>query len=316
LNVRPELVDRFRADVARLTGAAPLGIAVSGGPDSMALLLLAAAAFPGQVRAATVDHGLRREAAAEAALVARTCAGMSVPHRTLVVEVPRQASIQAAARRSRYERLAAWCREEGLPLLATAHHADDQAETLLMRMGRGAGIAGLSGIRVSRDLGGVRLVRPLLGWRRSELAAIVAGIETVSDPSNLDPRYDRVRMRALLARAGPDLDAVRVAAAASHLAAADEALDWVLGEALRSRVERIDGGRTLVDLADLPPEVARRLLERLIGQSDSPPDGPTLETALARLAEGRHASIGRLRLSPGNRILIENAPPRSRKQEP
>jgi tRNA(Ile)-lysidine synthase len=308
----PDYIDRFRAD---LTGLLPepstrLGLAVSGGPDSMALLHLAAAALPGRVEAATVDHGLRAEAAAEAALVARACAALDVRHATLRVEVTRTSSIQAAARRARYDALDGWARERGLDAVATAHHADDQAETLLMRLNRGAGLAGLSGIRASRDLGGVQLVRPLLGWRRAELAAIVEDIETIDDPSNTDPRHDRTHARALLTAAADRLDPARLAASAACLADADAALDWIVAEALRSRVEAIDDGRVLADLEGLPREIARRILFRLIVDGDSQVDGPVLDGAMARLDAGQVATLGKLKLSPGRRILIEKAPPR------
>lgn len=308
--ISDEAIGRFEAGIARLAPHGRLGIAVSGGPDSMALLRLAAAAMPDRIEAATVDHGLRPEAAGEAALVARVCASLNVPHRTLAISVAREASIQAAARRARYEALAAWSRDRGLASLATAHHADDQAETLLMRLARGAGLSGLAGIRESRDLGGVMLIRPLLGWRRTELAAVVADTETVADPSNDDPRYDRARVRALLATAGEGLDVMRIAASAGHLAEADAAIDWLVTEAIRAHTERPDDGRIVVDIEGLPREVRRRILARLIAESDSQVDGPTLETAMARLEAGLMASVGGLKLSPGRRILIEKAPPR------
>ena len=305
------LIGRFRTDVGRLAGTVDrLGLAVSGGPDSMAMLHLAAAAFPGGIEAATVDHGLRAEAAAEAALVARACATFAVPHSVLTVVVADEASVQAAARRARYVALAGWCRDRGLSVLATAHHADDQAETLLMRLGRGAGVAGLSGIRSARDLDGLRLIRPLLGWRRTELAAIVTDVETVDDPSNASPDYDRTHVRALLAGAGDAIDPLRFAASAAHLAEADAALDWLATEAIRSRVERSAEGRIAVDLEGLPCEVRRRILARLIGEADSAVDGPTLETAMARLDAGLNASLGRIILTPGRRILIKKAHPR------
>jgi len=312
VNVAASRSERFRIDLARLLPdeRVRLGLAVSGGPDSMALLRLASAACPGRIEAVTVDHGLRAEAASEAALVARACATLSVPHDIVHVEVRREASVQAAARRARYEALADWCRERGMGALATAHHADDQAETLLMRLARGAGLAGLSGIREARDLGGVRLVRPLLGWRRAELAAIVVDLETVDDPSNADPRHDRTHARALLRVAGDRLDPLRLAASAAHLAEADKALDWLVGEALRSRIDRIGDQRTAVDLEGLPREVRRRILARLIGEADSPMDGPTLEIAMSRLDAGQVTTLGTLKLSPGRRILIEKAPPR------
>lgn len=304
--------DRFLADLGALLpdGGGRLGVAVSGGPDSMALLHLAATALPGRIEAATVDHGLRAEAADEADLVARASAALGVPHVTLRVSVERRASVQAAAREARYEALAGWGRERGLVAVATAHHADDQAETLLMRLARGAGLAGLAGIRRRRDLGGLSLVRPLLGWRRAELAEIVAGVATVDDPSNADPRHDRTHARALLSAAGGRLDPARLAAAAAHLADADAAVEWLVTEVIRSRTEALDDGRTFVDLEGLPREVRRRILGRLIGEADSPVDGPTLEIAMARLDAGQAATLGALKLSPGRRILVEKARPR------
>src|SRR5262245_16934078 len=128
-------VVRFRADLQDLAGAeaGKLGIAVSGGPDSLALLLLAEAAFPGRVQAATVDHGLRTESADEAAFVAALCRQRDIPHATLRPETPIEGNIQSAARRARYALLEAWRSEQRLDWILTAHHADDQAETLLMR---------------------------------------------------------------------------------------------------------------------------------------------------------------------------------------
>lgn len=311
VSIAPSQSDRFKRDLARLLPdpAARLGVAVSGGPDSMALLHLAAQALPGQVEAATVDHRLRIAAAAEADLVARTCAAIGVPHRILPVAVERKASVQAAARQARYVALAAWGKEHGLAAIATAHHADDQAETLLMRFGRGAGLAGLAGIRERRDIGGILLLRPLLGWRRAELAALIAGVETVDDPSNIDPRYDRTHARSLLSAAGERLDPARLAVAAACLAEAEEALQWVVAEAIRSRTGRLDDGRTFADMEGLPREVRRRMLLRLIGDADSSVDGPALEIAMKRLDAGQVATLGGLKLSPGRHILIEKAPP-------
>src|SRR3954470_23762026 len=175
LDLPPDLVERFRADACRLAPAdRAFAIAVSGGPDSLALLLLAAAAFPANVHAATVDHRLRPEAAAEAAHVAMICAGLGIPHRILAVTVAPGASVQAQARAARYAALGGWMAEEGLEALLTGHHQDDQAETLLMRLVRGSGLAGLAGIRPAARIAGVKVCRPLLGWRRAELAAIVA----------------------------------------------------------------------------------------------------------------------------------------------
>jgi len=285
-------------------GARRLGLAVSGGPDSLAMLVLASAQGP--VRAATVDHGLRPEARAEAEHVARICADRGVAHDILTLSLPGGAG-QAAARMARYAALGQWCVANGLTHLATAHHADDQAETLLMRLARGAGLGGLAGVRAERPLcPGVTLIRPLLGYRKADLAAVVAaaGLVPVRDPSNADPRYGRTSARALLA-ATDWLDPARVAHSAAHLAEAEAALEWATD---RAEVEHRDGAS--LDPRGLPPEIVRRLLLRIFAQFGEAPRGPELSRLVAALQQGRAATLGRLKATPGLRWTIAPAPPR------
>ncbi|QHL90756.1 tRNA lysidine(34) synthetase TilS [Sphingomonas changnyeongensis] len=291
--------------LSAVTGDARIGIAVSGGPDSLALLLLAAAERPGQVRAATVDHGLRAEAAAEAAAVGAVCARLGVAHDVLQVRVA--GSVQAGARDARYQALAGWAADHGLSHVATAHHADDQAETLVMRLARGAGLAGLAGIRRERPLApGITLIRPVLDWRRAELRAVVdaAGIMPAADPSNDDPRFDRTHARRLMA-AVPWLDPARLAHSAAILAEAEAALDWA---AARLADERIAGDT--LDPRGLPPELVRRLVLRLLAAFGIVPDGPRLARLIARLDAGRTATIGTVKALPGPVWRFMPAPPR------
>ena len=293
-----------------------IGIAVSGGPDSLALLLLAVAARPGLVEAATVDHGLRPESAGEANMVAELCEQLAVPHVTLKADWPKlpTSAIQARARDARYELLDCWARDRGLGAVMTAHHADDQAETLLMRLGRGAGLGGLAGARASRPLSSgskVRLVRPLLSWRRSELGAIVerAGLDPIDDPSNRDPRHERTRARAVLGTQGWP-DALSVAASASHLADAEEALEYSALALFEERV-RIDSRSATFDTAKLPSELRRRLMLKLFAAlGESPPRGPDLERAMATLAAGKRCTLGGLMLTGGPVWRVEPVPPR------
>lgn len=285
-------VARFREDVVALIGDSPvrLGLAVSGGPDSLALLLLACAAFPGQVRAATVDHGLRPENAEEARSAAGICASLGVEHALLAAgRPPAGASMQAQARTLRYGLLADWAETAGLSHVATAHHADDQAETLLMRLARGSGLPGLAGIRGQRAIrenDEVRLIRPLLGWRRAELAELVerAGLTAVDDPSNRAPGFDRTRFRALLAASG-ELDPIRLAGAASHLADCEAALAWAAEAAWALRAVR--GAELEIEMAGLPREIARRLARRAIEtiRAESGLGGDWREDGLDRLME-------------------------------
>ena len=243
------LIARFRADCALDEDyGTHLGVAVSGGPDSLALMLLAHAAMPGKVRAATVDHGLRPESADEAAFVARVCADLGIPHAILPVRVA-AGNTQAQARKARYEALGTHFASERVLTFATAHHADDQAETLLMRLNRGSGLAGLAGGRPwsvfspQEVIAEMLLLRPLLGWRRGELAAVVrsAGIEAVDDPSNSDDAYDRVRMRKAIADA-EWLDPLAMARSARYLAEAEEVVKDAVADVLQRCCTWADGG--------------------------------------------------------------------------
>jgi len=223
-----ELVARFVDSLARLwPEGGRLGLAVSGGPDSLAMLLLAEAAIPGQFEVATVDHGLRPESADECAMVAGACAARGVACAILRVSVA-GGNVQSEARKARYAALAGWAEQRALSAIATAHHADDQAETLLMRLNRGSGLAGLTGVREARFMPGsaVSLIRPLLTFRRGELGALVAGagLDPVDDPSNTDARFDRARIRRALAEADW-LDPVALSRSACLLGEAQQAIE-------------------------------------------------------------------------------------------
>ena len=313
----PALVARFRADTEALTGAAPglIGIAVSGGPDSLALLVLAHAAFPGEVRAATVDHRLRPESAAEAAFVAEICARLEIPHSILADEAPIQGNIQSAARGLRYRLLAQWAKGEGAGWLLTGHHRDDQAETLVMRLQRGAGLSGLAGIRAATRIGGLAIARPLIGWSRGQLGEIAAaaGLEPVEDPSNADERYDRARLRRRLAEAGW-IHADALARSAAALAEADAALEWTVERLIEERVEGAGGGLTF-DPADIPAEIRRRMLLRILlmlAPAD-PPRGDALQRLLATLESGGTATLAGVKCTGGPLWRFAPAPPRRAK---
>lgn len=299
---------RFVADLARLClGEGRIGVAVSGGPDSLALLLLAQAARPGTIEAATVDHGLRSGSAAEAALVADYCQRLDVPHATLSVTVAKGASQQAQARAARYAALASWATKRGLSAVLTAHHADDQAETLLMRLARGAGLSGLTGVREQRELTPlISLVRPLLGWRKAELVALVAaaGLQAVDDPANRDPRHGRTAARTTLAEADW-LDPAALSVSAAWLSEADAALGWAAARLRGERLERT-GKRVVLTVADLPRELQRRLLLAAIEELGAPPPrGPDLKRALRKLAAGERCSLSGLLLDGGEQWSVQ-----------
>jgi tRNA(Ile)-lysidine synthase len=316
-----DTIARFAADLdVLIPHDAQLGIAVSGGPDSLALLLLAAAARSGHIQAATVDHRLREESGAEAQMVAGVCGGLGVPHAILPLDWPEPPSgnLQARAREARYQALGRWAAENRLAAIATAHHLDDQAETLLMRLARGSGLGGLAGVRRSRRLAvhngpAVLLVRPLLAWRSGELRAIVAaaGLTAVDDPTNRDPHHDRTQARAFLA-ANDWPGAERLAASASHLADADEALQFAAVELYRER-HRHAGEMTIIDPSGLPREFKRRmLLIALQRRGAAPPRGPDLARLMATLDDGGTATLAGFKIEGGEQWRLSLAPPRRR----
>lgn len=312
------LVDRFRDDVVALIGAAPcaaapMGVAVSGGADSVALMLLAAAAWPGGIAVATVDHGLRPTSRDEAQGVAALSAQLGLAHATLPLDpAPLQdGNLQDRARAARYAALSRWAQAQDIRHVATGHQRDDIAESFLMRARRGAGVGGLAAMRPVRPLAPWgTLVRPLLGWDRDTLARIVvdAGIAPVDDPSNADPRFDRARIRALIA-ASPDLPRDRLASASAHLRTAEDALSWLTDREWHVRCAP-EGERLVVDVTDLPYEIRRRLAGRAIaaiGGGTGPRRG--LDAFVTALESGRVATLAGVRGSPGDRWRFEKAPP-------
>jgi tRNA(Ile)-lysidine synthase len=207
-----------------------------------------------------------------------------------------EGNLQAEARTVRYAALAGWLEQRQLTALATAHHADDQAETLLLRLNRGSGVAGLAGVRARGQVPGARLplLRPLLGWRRAELGTVVAlaGLSAVQDPSNAAERFDRVRIRKALASADW-LDIAALASSAAHLADADAALDWAAAREWSEGVSRVPMGLSYRPSA--PRAVALRVLARIVSELDG---GEVRGSQLARLFDSlvarQPASIGNL----------------------
>lgn len=313
------IADRFRRDLDSVASpGVRIGIAVSGGPDSLALLLLAAEARPGEIEAATVDHALRSESRAEAETVARRCESLDVPHAILRAswdEKPRS-GLQEQARAERYRLLNSWATERGLEAIATAHHLDDQAETFVMRLARGAGVRGLAGMRKVAFVpgGNLPLIRPLLGWRHAELEAVcrAAGIEPARDPSNEDQQFERVRMRQALA--GSDwLDSPALAASANHLAEADAALDWATEQEWKRGATESD--REIVYRpSDCPPEILRRIVRlailALATEGDSELRGREVDPLLETLANGGKATLRGVLCSGGAEWRFEAAPQR------
>jgi len=318
---------------APLLGMGTLLVAVSGGPDSTALLLMAtewAARGGACVAAATVDHGLRPESAAEAQTVATLAARLGIPHTILVWNDVKPASrLQERAREARYRLLIDHARQIGAGAIATAHHADDQAETVLFRLIRGSGLAGLAGVEATSARQGVTIARPLLGVPKSDLVAFCRsrGVAFAEDPSNSNMAFARPRLRTLLIALGEEgLTAEGLARFARRAAEAEDAL-----QRMTNAVEARLGASGPVDANTLfgePVAVVQRILARRIaatGGGDQSRVGlgkvEALESRLRDAVENRRnftANIGGalVRLNPPGKLSFAPEPARRSRAAP
>src|SRR5262245_33818557 len=312
--------------------AAPaIVLAVSGGPDSVALMWLAARwrralARGPRLFAVTIDHGLRPEAAREARDVKRLAASLDLPHRTLRWRGTKpKTGLPAAARAARYQLLAKAARAGGATHILTAHTRDDQAETLLMRMLRGSGITGLAAMARETEREGVRLARPLLDIPKSRLVATLARakIAFADDPTNRDVGFTRPRLRALMpALAEEGGDSRNLARLATRLARANAAIEVLADGAERylALKDQRNSGFDAALFAAMPEEIRLRLLKRAIDRTghEGPAELGKVETLLAALdravAEGagprKQTLAGAVISVASGRIRVEPAPPR------
>lgn len=315
-----------------------LVLAVSGGPDSIALMWLATRwrktlKKGPRLVAVTVDHGLRKEAAREARDVKKLAAALDIEHRTLKWRGDKpKTGLPSAAREARYHLLARAAKSCGASHILTAHTRDDQAETVIMRLSRGSGIAGLAAMARETDRNGVVLARPFLDVPKVRLVATLerAGIAFADDPTNHDPRYTRPRLRALMpALAAEGANARSLSRLAARLARANEALD-VMADGAERYLASIGGGGPnagfdLAAFAGLSAEIRVRLLMRAInrvGHEGSAELGKVeaLTEAIDRAVSGKKSATGGVRLKQTlagavisvakGRIHIVPAPPR------
>ncbi len=296
---------------------ARLGVAVSGGGDSVALLgLLAdwAAAGGPALAAVTVDHRLRPGSAAEAEGVARLCAGLGIAHAVLGWDGSQATgNLPDRARRARYRLIGDWAAGQGIGAVALGHTADDQAETVLMRLARGSGVDGLSAMAERRHAGGIDWFRPLLGAARADLRRYLTarGLPWVEDPSNDDPAFARVRARRALAALAPlGIDRAGLVATAARMAMARAALE-AAALALARTAAQIEAGDVVIGRAPLdaaPEETRLRLLAHAliwVGAAEYRPRLASLRAAARAVAEGRRHSLAGCLISPGrDRIRI------------
>ena len=307
----------FAVGLAAIGGFEPrplIAVAVSGGPDSMALVILAdrwSRERGGRAIALTVDHRLRPESADEAAMVGDWLVARGIPHSVLVWDGPKPATgIQEAARAARYRLLAARCAAEGCLHLLTAHQREDQAETYLIRLRADSAGDGLAGIAALRELTDLRLVRPLLGVPRARLAALLDAERQpyLCDPSNRNPAFERARVREKLDSHGID-EAIK--AAEAHAARRIER-ERALAELLARAVTLHPAGFALVEPEAIVAagELGERALGRVaiaIGGATYPPRRERLTRLRAALAEtpARARTLGGCRFVPWRgRLLV------------
>jgi tRNA(Ile)-lysidine synthase len=338
-NAAPLTAAEVRSLFADLADSPALVLAVSGGPDSTALLMLAAR-WRKELRrgptlvAVTVDHGLRPESRREASAVKRLARSLGVTHQTLHWTGRKPSTgLPQAARLARYRLLAAAAKKAGARQVVTAHTLDDQAETVLIRLARGSGIGGLAAMARSapspvEDVPGISVVRPLLDVPKARLVATLrkARIPYAEDPTNRDLRFTRPRLRAAMpALAREGLTPQRLALLARRARRADAALEAAVSQAVAELAPEpwpplgpiaFPAGR----YADLPCEVALRLLGRAIAWTGN--EGPVelgkLEALFAALTAApakprfRRTLAGALITCNADQVVVERAPPRRR----
>jgi tRNA(Ile)-lysidine synthase len=289
-----------------LPSGTTIGVALSGGGDSTALLhLCRAAGFA--VEAVTVDHRLRPESAAEAAEVHTACTALGVRHEVRVWDHgPVTGNLMDAARRARLALIADWAQARGIGTVALGHTRDDQAETVLMGLARAAGLAGLSGMRPAFDLGRIRFLRPLLTVGRDDLRDWLraAGIGWIDDPTNDNDRFTRIKARKALAALAPlGITAERLADVAGHLASVQTALNAQVAEvAARHVVAEAGALRIGAGLWAEPTEVQRQVVVAgllWLSAADYAPRAADVARLIDAMASGRDATLAGCRARAG-----------------
>ncbi len=281
-----------------------IGVAVSGGSDSTALLHLLDATAPAlgiSLAAVTVDHGLRPESAAEARAVHRACQAMGLAHDIKRWDHPQlSGNLQAAARNARRRLIADWAGTSGISVVALGHTLDDQAETVLMRLARGSGVDGLAAMAARRSALGVAWIRPMLGLRRADLRADLRarGLSWCEDPSNENTTYLRVRIRKALASLSEiGLSPAGLADTAARFQLARQALELDTFRAAAGLVSVSAAGGVsmpLTDLFSLPEEIRRRLFAHglmWVSGATYRPRLDSLKRALESVKQGRSTTL-------------------------
>ncbi len=280
-----------------------LGIAVSGGGDSVALLCLAAEyakTVPIEIHAVTVDHGLRQAAKDEVQMVTNLCGTLGVPHHVEFWQSwSGEGNLMAQARDARYDLMSGWAMANDVEAVAIAHTADDQAETLLMRLARGSGVDGLTGMVPRRVWNGVTWVRPLLRSQRRDLRHFLEerNIAWIEDPTNENRDFERIRMRDALRLLEPlGLTTDKLVDVAYNMSKAREALDWQTFLETRD-IAKVSHGAVAIDLRryrTLPQEIARRMLINALSWVSTniySPRRAAVQNAIDAIRDGQNTTL-------------------------
>lgn len=291
-----------------------IGLALSGGGDSMAMAALAAhwaGTLGVTLHACSVDHGLRPEAADEVELARRFCVDAGISHSVERWDHGRiDGNLQHAARQARYDLLERWAGRNGITHVALGHTQDDQAETLLLRLARGSGVDGLSAMRPARVSHGVTWLRPMLWIGRAELRAflVTRGIEWADDPSNDDPRFDRIKTRQMMPKLGQlGLTRARIVETAQHMTRARDALNHLAARAADEVVISLEAGTVAFDAAalrSLPDDTITRLVAHALSFVSRAPYRPRYDTLIRALDAPKSTLHGCVMQQGAGRVLI------------
>ncbi len=285
--------DSFMVDLGPFENRPHVAVAVSGGADSLCLALLAgrwAACRGGRVTALSVDHGLRPEARGETRRVGEWLRPKGMDHHILSWHGPKPAAgIQAAARNARYQLMGDWCRGAGVLHLLVGHTLDDQAETFLLRLGRGSGAEGLAAMAAIRETPDVRLLRPLLEVPKTALQACLEaeGQDWIEDPSNLNAAFARVQVRQTMRDGG--LEATALARSAARFGRARQALETSVSGVLARSVQVHPAGFAVLNPREIfaaADEIGLSALGRVVvavGGNSYPPRLEKLERLYGEL---------------------------------
>ena len=300
MSLNARLIDRIDGAFGGEKRPGKIGVAVSGGSDSLALLHILHDWGRVPLTAATVDHGLRAEAAEEAEKVAKICETLGIPHQVLKWQGwDGKGNLQAQARQNRYSLLADWAEAEGCDTVVLGHTMDDQAETFLMRLSRASGVDALAGMESRIWRHDQRFDRPLLGVRRRELQDYLAtkGQDWIDDPSNEDERFDRVKARkALVQLEDMGLSPEDITHSMINLSLAAMELRDRAREIAR-KICKEPAGDVVFDraaLRRLNPDMQHRLFSKalmFVSSEPYPPRGDAMFEAEAAMYAGRNHTL-------------------------